>query len=95
MMQLDRDQTTSVQTLTNKCLKFALLSLFSCCVCEHVVTSKIRIWQHWKVLDLLLQCSLLPVSVSVGSSMPIAYGYSMKFSILVQVLLSSQNLLSH
>ena len=43
MMQLDKRQPASVQTVTYKLyklIKFALLSLFCCCVCECVVTKK-------------------------------------------------------
>ena len=78
-------RTASLQTLTYKGLKFAVLSLFCCCVCvcEHVVAN--RMWQHWKVLDFLLQCPLLPKAVCVGSSILSACNYSVSMCVAIFV----------
>jgi len=74
MIQLDRHQPASVQTVTYKSFKFASLSLFCCCVCERIVTTTKM--AALKGSSLLTAVSTAVSCVSVGSSILIAWGYS-------------------
>jgi hypothetical protein len=74
MMQLDRPQPASVQTVTYKSFKFAPLSLFCCRVCERVVATTEMValegTSHLAAVPTAVRC------VSVRSSVLIAWGYT-------------------
>jgi len=74
MIQLDRHQPASLQTVTYKSFKFAPHSLFCCHVCERIVTTTEMValggTSHLTAVSTAVRC------VSVSSCILIAWGYS-------------------